>query len=105
MIHVKRHFGSSDLSHLFSQGFVSARLLQEDKAFLKATDEKIASLTTDPSFRFFETPTLKTEDFEIVYVIVAPWKGRSPAEALPFFSKVNLERTVHELTNKGTASG
>jgi len=101
LIHVKRHFGSSDLSHLFSQGFVSARLLQEDKAFLQATDEKIASLTDDPSFRFFETPTLKTEDFEIVYVIVAPWKGRSPVEALPFFSKVNLERTVHELTNKG----
>ena len=50
---------------------------------------------------FFETSSLKTADFEIVYVIVAPWKGRSPAQALPFFSKVNLERTVQELTNKG----
>jgi len=101
LIHVKRHFGSSDLSHLFSQGFVSARLLQEDQAFRKAADEKIASLTADPSFRFFETSSLRTEDFEIVYVIVAPWKGRSLTQALPFFSKVNLERTVQELTNKG----
>ena len=101
LIHVKRHFGSSDLSHLFSQGFVSARLLQEDKAFRKAADEKIASLTTDQSFRFFNTTSLRTEDFEIVYVVVAPWKGRSATEALPFFSKVNLERTVQELSNKG----
>jgi uncharacterized protein (TIGR04141 family) len=101
LIHVKRHFGSSDLSHLFSQGFVSARLLQEDKAFRKAADEKIASLTKDQSFRFFETSTLRTEGFEIVYVIVAPWRGRTLVQALPFFSKVNLERTVEELTNKG----
>jgi uncharacterized protein (TIGR04141 family) len=101
LIHVKRHFGSSDLSHLFSQGFVSARLIQEDKAFRKAADEKIASLTKDPSFRFFETSSLRTEDFEIVYVIVAPWKGRTLAQALPFFSKINLERTVQELANKG----
>lgn len=101
LIHVKRHFGSSDLSHLFSQGFVSARLLQEDKAFREAADGKIASLSTDQSFRFFNTTALRTEDFEIVYVIVAPWKGRTVAEALPFFSKVNLERTVQELVNKG----
>lgn len=101
LIHVKRHFGSSDLSHLFSQGFVSARLLQEDTAFRKAADEKIASLTADQSFRFFNTTSLKTDDFEIVYVIVAPWKGRSATQALPFFSKVNLERTVQELVNKG----
>lgn len=101
LIHVKRHFGSSDLSHLFSQGFVSARLIQEDKAFRKAAGEKIASLTQDQSFRFFETSTLRTEDFEIIYVIVAPWKGRTPVQALPFFSKINLERTVEELINKG----
>lgn len=101
LIHVKRHFGSSDLSHLFSQGFVSARLLQEDKAFREAADGKIALLTADQAFRFFNTTSLRTDDFEIVYAIVAPWKGRSPVEALPFFSKVNLERTVQELVNKG----
>lgn len=93
--------GSSDLSHLFSQGFVSPRLLQEDKSSRKAADEKLRHLTKDPSFRFFETATLRTEDFEIMYVIVATSKGRSPVQALPFFSKVNLERTVQQLTNKG----
>jgi hypothetical protein len=53
------------------------------------------------SFRFFETSTPRTEDFEIIYAIVAPWKGRTPVQALPFFSKVNLDRTVEELMNKG----
>lgn len=101
LIHVKRHFGSSDLSHLFSQGFVSAQLLHEDKSFRAAADEKIASLTTDPAFRFFDTSALKPEGFEVTYVIVAAWNGRTPVTALPFFSKVNLVRTVQELTNKG----
>jgi uncharacterized protein (TIGR04141 family) len=101
LIHVKRHLGSSDLSHLFSQGFVSARLLQEDATFRKAAADKVASLPSGAAFKFLETSSLKTEDFEVVYVIVAPWKGRSPAEALPFFSKVNLDRTVQDLTNRG----
>jgi hypothetical protein len=35
-------------------------LLQEDKDFRQAADEKIASLTNDPSFRFFETSALRT---------------------------------------------
>lgn len=101
LIHVKRHLGSSNLSHLFSQGFVSAQLLQEDKAFRAAAHEKILSLTPDRAFQFFDTASLQTEGFEITYVILASWKGRTPATALPFFSKVNLVRTVQELTSKG----
>lgn len=101
LIHVKRHLGSSDLSHLFSQGFVSASLLQEDATFRKAAADKIATLPSSASFKFLETSSLKTEDFQVVYVIVAPWKGRSLAEGLPFFSKVNLDRTVQELANRG----
>jgi len=101
LIHVKRHLGSSDLSHLFSQGFVSARLLQEDADFRTATADRIASLTTDPAFSLFGPSLLKTDDFEVVYAIVAPWRGRSAAEALPFFSKANLEQTVQELTSRG----
>jgi uncharacterized protein (TIGR04141 family) len=101
LIHVKRHLGSSDLSHLFSQGYVSARLLQEDAAFRKAAAEKIVSLPSGAGFNFLEVPSLKTEDFEVIYAIVAPWRGATVAKALPFFSKVNLHRTVQELTNRG----
>ena len=63
---------------------MSARLLQEDRAFRETADGKIASLTADESLRFFNTIALGTEDFEIVYVIVAPWKGRTVADALSF---------------------
>ena len=59
------------------------------------------SVTPDPTFRFFDTPTLTTEAFEIIFVIVGAWKGRTPVAELPFFSKVNFDRTVQELTNKG----
>jgi uncharacterized protein (TIGR04141 family) len=34
-------------------------------------------------------------------VIIAPWRRRSLAEALPFFSKINLLRTAEELVNRG----
>jgi hypothetical protein len=32
---------------------------------------------------------------------VAAWRGRTIAGALPFFSKVNLERTASDLLNRG----
>jgi uncharacterized protein (TIGR04141 family) len=105
LIHVKRHLGSRDLSHLFSQGFVSASLLQEDDVFRAATSAKIAELTNDHSFALFNTSPLVTGNFEVVYVILASWGGRNLAAALPFFSKINLERTVRELLNRGFRVG
>ena len=105
MIHVKRHFGSSDLSHLFSQGFVSAQLLQEDNTFRKAAADKIRQLTSATSFGFFETPSLDTTRFQVVYAIAAPWKGRNLTQALPFFSKVNLDGITQQLVNRGYRVG
>jgi uncharacterized protein (TIGR04141 family) len=101
LIHVKLKFGSRDLSHLFSQGFVSATLLQSDYIFREATHEKIRELGGDNSFDFFDTTSLQATNFEVIYVIVAPWHGRSQVEALPFFSKINLLRTAEELANRG----
>ena len=101
LIHAKLKFGSRDLSHLFSQGFVSATLLQSDSVFRAATHKKIKELGGDDSFDFFNVASLQAPDFEIIYVIVAPWKGRSLSEAMPFFSKVNLLRTIEDLTNRG----
>jgi uncharacterized protein (TIGR04141 family) len=105
LIHVKLHLGSSDLSHLFAQGFVSAQLLQEDTVFRKAAAEKVAELSPDVSFRFFDAPSIDSASFEVVYAIVASWKGRSLATALPFFSKVNLDKTFQDLTNRGFRVG
>lgn len=101
LIHAKLKFGSRDLSHLFSQGFVSATLLQSDSVFREATHEKIKELGGDAKFDFFEVASLNASNFEIIYAIVAPWHGRNPAQALPFFSKINLLRTAEELVNRG----
>jgi uncharacterized protein (TIGR04141 family) len=101
LVHAKLKFGSRDLSHLFSQGFVSATLLQSDSIFRDATHKKIKELGGDDSFDFFNATSLQAPDFEIIYVIVAPWRGRTLSEAMPFFSKVNLLRTMEDLINRG----
>lgn len=101
LVHAKLKLGSRDLSHLFSQGFVSATLLQSDSVFREATHKKILELGGSESFAFFDVSSLQASEFEVIYVIVAPWHGRDLAEALPFFSKINLLRTAEDLTNRG----
>lgn len=101
LIHAKLKLGSRDLSHLFSQGFVSATLLQSDSVFREAAHRKIEELGGGKDYDFFNVASLQAGEFEIVYVIVAPWRKRTLAEALPFFSKINLLRTAENLVNRG----
>lgn len=105
LIHVKLKLGSRDLSHLFSQGFVAANLLQSDSVFREATHQKIEALGGSKDFGFFNVNSLQAAEFEVIYVIVAPWRGRSLADALPFFSKINLLRTAEDLSNRGFRVG
>jgi uncharacterized protein (TIGR04141 family) len=100
LIHVKRHLGSRDLSHLFSQGFVSADLLQQDSHFREAAQQKIRQVGSE-DFAFFDPAGILTSDFEVTYAIAADWRGRTLAKALPFFSKINLRRTAQDLANRG----
>ncbi len=101
LIHVKRHLSSSELSHLFGQGFVSANLLQADSIFRQSTHQKVKELGGNDAFDFFDVASLPTIDFEVIFAILAAWRGRTIAGALPFFSKVNLERTASDLLNRG----
>lgn len=102
LIHVKRHLGSSDLSHLFAQGVVSAELLQSNAQFRSAASARIASIAAGrPGFDFISEESIVTSRFEVVYAIAARWNGHSVVEALPFFSKVNLRKAVLDLTSRG----
>lgn len=102
LIHVKRHLGSSDLSHLFAQGVVSAELLQTSVEFRTAAAARIAEVAgTRTDFDFVSQDSIRTADFEVVYAIAAPWKDRALSAALPFFSKVNLREAVRNLTSRG----
>jgi uncharacterized protein (TIGR04141 family) len=83
LIHVKRYNGSQTLSHLFSQGFVSAQLIAGDaiyKArFLAAVREKNSSFV----IRAESAP-------QAVTYAIGFTKDRRLPEDLPSFSKVNL---------------
>jgi uncharacterized protein (TIGR04141 family) len=66
LIHAKLKLGSRDLSHLFSQGFVSATLLQSDSIFREATHKKIKELGGNNDFDFFNVSSLQASEFEII---------------------------------------
>jgi uncharacterized protein (TIGR04141 family) len=98
LIHVKWKSGSSTLSHLFSQGVVSAALLWSDAGFRDAVRARVAA---NPGFgRVIPTTDLDPARFEIVYAVIArpPGKGR---HYLPFFSQVNFRRAVKDLEARG----
>lgn len=101
-VHIKRHLGSSDLSHLFSQGSVSASVLHDDPTTRGRMRQVIREASgNDPLFDFIVADAIPPSDFVVVYGVIANWRGRSLADALPFFSKVNLRTHTNELRRRG----
>ena len=96
LIHVKRHLGSRDLSHLFAQGAVSAELVTSNAEFRSLAGDKFDEMKVQGlnPFRSDLKPC-------VIFAIIAHWNGRSLAQALPFFSKVNLRRTITDLNHWG----
>lgn len=94
IIHVKRYSGSSQLSHLFSQGLVSGELFISDEVFR----DKVRELT--PSGYPFVPAGMKpkAEDYEIVFAIIS--KSKKDLD-IPFFSKVTLKNASTSLSNYG----
>ncbi|PGH39984.1 MAG: hypothetical protein CRN43_05760 [Candidatus Nephrothrix sp. EaCA] len=89
LIHVKKYGASSVLSHLFSQGFVSANLLLTDISFRKKVNSKLKD-----SHKDVVTEALpNSEEYTIVYAI-----GTDKNELkLPFFSLVNFRNIKKQL--------
>ena len=105
LIHVKREFGSRDLSHMYSQGTTSAELVQEEPDFRREVQKRVQELAGDDSYAFFEEGGIQTPEFRVVYAVIGDWRGRKPSEALPFFSKLNLRRAVRDLSRRGFQVG
>lgn len=109
-VHVKRKLGSSLLSHLFAQGLVSAELLQESADFRREASAMAAQVageaiaraahTKASGFTFLANP-VPPADVEVVFAIIADWRGKILADRLPFFSKVNLRRCAKDLELRG----
>lgn len=93
-IHVKNKHASSQLSHLFSQGKVSATCFISDQSFRKQLHNVVKSKLGDKVFDYKEKPN--ANEYEVIYAIIS--KNVGPIEEnLPFFSLVNLMITVQEL--------
>jgi len=93
-IHVKRYSGSSQMSHLFSQGAVSAELFATEAEFRKKINEKLplAMKLGDISLR------PDTSKYEVVYAIIS--RSEKPLD-LPFFSKVTVRNAARTLRGLG----
>lgn len=111
-IHVKRKLGSSSLSHLFSQGTVSADLFLMSQEYRKKVLEKIKKEEEERErhdehhnfkgrFSKYDLAGIDPSKYEVVYAIIAKWNNRKFVDALPFFSKVNLRRHVEDLRRMG----
>jgi uncharacterized protein (TIGR04141 family) len=94
MVHVKRYGGSSVLSHLFSQGVVSASLLLWDAGFRKDLNKKL------PASHRFADPAARPNpsQYEVAFAVASQSKGRL---ILPFFSRVTLRNAHRQLSNYG----
>jgi uncharacterized protein (TIGR04141 family) len=90
IIHVKRYRGSATLSHLFSQGVVSAELFCALPEFRRTINGILPE-----AFRL-HNPEQKpnNEEFEVVFAIIS--KSTRPL-TLPFFSRVNLRNAAQRL--------
>jgi uncharacterized protein (TIGR04141 family) len=91
LIHVKRYNGSQTLSHLFSQGAISAELLNGDPVMKKDFVEKVTD--KDPSFE----GTAEAAPEVVTYAIAIRDKYDLPLD-LPTFSKVNLRDFAKRLS-------
>lgn len=95
-IHVKMRGASSMLSHLFSQGLISASLFIESSDFRKVVYDKIEE--ENPAFAELIPIAINPNpgDYEVSYIVVAKKKGDETRE-LPFFSKLNLVQHAQQL--------
>lgn len=96
---VKKYNGSSTLSHLFNQGFVSATLLNDEPPYRLFIINECPDGFLDPTIS--ET-SLDKENITFVFAIATDTPG-PVKDNLPFFSKVNLAKTNKAIKRMGFA--
>jgi uncharacterized protein (TIGR04141 family) len=95
LFHNKYKYGSSALSHLFSQGYVSAVSLT-DSDFRKKTNKIVGN----KALKFDETDLYERKKYTIIYGIIAK-KNKKGEFDLPLFSKINLNMFYKNITTLG----
>ena len=99
LIHVKDKTSSSRLSHLFSQGTVSARVLATDPPSRDSVRNEVIAVQAETGQTGYEDVIPKSGDdftrgdFTVVYGVIAA----SEKPKLPFFSLVSFRQAAREL--------
>lgn len=94
LIHIKKGGSSSTLSHLFSQGTVSARIISSDKDMRRHINKNVKAKFGS---RFLKMSDINS-DYEVVYAII-DHRNEPLFDILPFFSLVNLSHAIDQLSS------
>lgn len=101
-VHIKPYKSSSTLSHLFSQGTISADLFQNDPGFRKEAKIIVEKENRTVARQMSGAKTIDPRDYEIVYAVIMANNGETPwQKKLPFFAKLNLRQATTMLRNRG----
>jgi uncharacterized protein (TIGR04141 family) len=84
LIHNKIYHGSSTLSHLFGQGYVSAELIADEKFVIKANNKII-----NKKLKIDVKNIVDRSKYSIVYGIIVK-KNNENTFHMPLFSKINI---------------
>lgn len=95
-VHVKFGRSSSNLSHLFSQGVVSATIFSSDDEMRKFLNKKVNAKFGST----FIKKSKENRDFEVVYAIIDD-RDKELIDSIPFFSLVNLAKAFDNLKAMG----
>lgn len=97
-IHVKRRSASSTLSHLFSQGVVSAESFVSDPDFRRHIWE-VPGMTADLA-RTVPEARPETDRYTVVFLILGARAANWPL-SLPFFTRLNLKNAADRVARLG----
>lgn len=100
LIHVKKRSASATLSHLFSQGAVSADAFLRDEEVRHQVRSKLKELKKNEHHSLIPISRPTPANFEVVYAILAKDETTWPPR-LPFFSAVNLMHHASRIQSLG----
>lgn len=102
IVHIKKRSSSATLSHLFSQGAVSADLFLQDQGLRALVRANLGDAQQKPALAQLITVDRPIPaQFEVVYGIIAREGQHGWPPPLPFFSAVNLTHHARRVQNLG----
>ena len=97
IVHIKKKCRSASLSHLFTQGIVSAQTLLADRASRRQIKDIINKLSPSMAAAF-PTGNINPRDYNIIFGIIDDPKKNWP-QSLPYISKIGLINACNILSS------